>query len=132
MIYIEITDECQNYFKILFSFLLDINAEFTTHTTVYVLKWKSAVLKCQVHYNGNFFWEGPDGENDSVLYTSMLEINPKFSSKLKIVGNILNGEYNMQINNVTEKEEGIYVCANFKNSTLHTTVVTLIMQGKIL
>lgn len=47
------------------------------------------------------------------------------------VGNITNGEYNLQINNVTEKDEGIYECFRYaKNNKPHkVTVVTLTIRG---
>lgn len=65
------------------------------------------------------------------MYTYGLDIYPTFKSKLQIVGNITNGEYNLQINNVTEKDEGIYECFRYaKNNKPHkVTVVTLTIRG---
>lgn len=89
----------------------------------------SAVLNCQVYSTTHFYWEGPDEE---YILTDDLDINPDCSNKLKIVGNINNGEYNIKIDNITEKDEGMYACflINIKHRKLYPTFVSLIIQGK--
>ncbi|CAC5355920.1 unnamed protein product [Mytilus coruscus] len=94
----------------------------------------SAVLQCQVHPNSIASWERRCEKSRSVIYTDGLEINPSLSnkSKLKIVGKITNGEYNMQINNVSAKEKGIYKCVqiNYPDMIARETFVTLIIQDE--
>lgn len=70
----------------------------------------SAVLK--VSPNSKATWDGPNGQSLFVKIADGIDINPSLSNKrkLKIVGNITNGDYIMQISNVSAKEEGIYKC----------------------
>lgn len=93
----------------------------------------SVVLKCQVSPNNKATWDGPNGQSRIVIIADGIETNPSLSNKrkLKIVGNITNGDYNMQINNVSAKEEGIYKCFQINNQkmTARETSVTLIIQG---
>lgn len=116
-----------------FSFILDLESQIATYSTVYVSKGMSAVLKCQVHPNSKVTWDGPNVKSSLDLYADGNEINPFLSNKrkLKIVGNITNGDYNMQINNISGKEEGIYRCyeINKQKMTARETSVTLIIQG---
>lgn len=131
--YFEKKFECQNYIIFFqFSFILDLASPIATSNTVYVSKGMSAVLKCQVSPNSKATWDGPNGQS-LVKIADGLEINPSLSNKrkLKIVGNITDGDYNMQISNVSAKEEGIYKCfqINYQKMTARETFVTLIIQG---
>lgn len=124
---ITIRFKCPIIPKINCSFLSDLRSYFTTNTTVYVSEGMSTVLNCQVDITGFFYWR----KLGYYILTDRLDINPKFSNKLKIVGNLTNGEYNMQIYNATEKDGGIYECNHRHIKTLeyHETVVALILQG---
>lgn len=101
-----------------------------SNTTLYVSKGKSAVLECKLDKQNYFSWIGPS-DRFSLTYILGLEIKERLSNRLKLVGNITNGEYNMQIDNVTEKDEGKYTCVDESNkdSTFAVTFVTLIVQG---
>lgn len=83
----------------------------TTYDIVYESKGMSAVLKCQANLNGIATWDWSADGFDSVKYSDGLDINPSLlnKSKLNIVGNMSNDEYKMQITNVSEKEEGIFM-----------------------
>ncbi|CAG2207352.1 unnamed protein product [Mytilus edulis] len=65
----------------------------------------SAVLKCQVDLNSTVSWNGPNGNYGSIKYAEGPDINPflHYEGQLKIVGNILNGEYFMKIRNVSKE-----------------------------
>ncbi|CAC5383223.1 unnamed protein product [Mytilus coruscus] len=92
----------------------------------------SAVLKCQVDLNSKASWNGPDGNSGLVGYADGPDINPSLynKGKLKIVGNIRHGEYNMEIRNVSEREDGLYTCYQINNQkmTVRETFVTLTVQ----
>lgn len=116
----------------IFLFISDLVAQMTTNNTVtmYASKGKSAVLKCQVDPNNVPLgtWLKHSRTDDMTIYTRRYSINPSLSNKVKIVGNITNGEYNLQINNVSATDEGIYLCIPVFN--LSTSYVKLIIQGK--
>lgn len=100
---------------------------------VYASKGKSAVLECQVDSNNGTIaiWEAYNRTNGFTVYTNKQAINPLFSNKVKLVGNITNGEYNLQINNVSATDEGIYKYIDFSNlSESYACYVKLIIQRK--
>lgn len=103
-----------------------------TNETIYVSEGMSAVLKCQVDLNSTVSWNGPNGNYGSIKYAEGPDINPYlyYEGQLKIVGNILNGEYFMKITNVSKREDGLYTCfqINYKKMTARETFVTLIVQ----
>lgn len=107
---------------------MGIGAQTTTNHSLYVSKGKSAFLKCQVNSKYVFFWIGP---NDDIYTYGLFAINPSLSKNTQIVGNITNGEYNMQINNVTKRDEGIYKCVRGQgnNKSRKVTVVKLTIRG---
>lgn len=101
-----------------------------SNTTLIVSEGNSAVLECKLDQRHDFSWIGPSGRFP-LFFIFGLEINDELSNRIKLVGNINKGEYNMQIDNVTEKDEGVYKCVdgNSKGSTLDVTFVTLTVQG---
>lgn len=111
-------------------FISDLRA---IHITKYVSRGMSTVLECQVDLNSKAIWDGPNGESGSIVYADGPSINPTLSnkSKLKIVGSIENREYNMEIQNVSTREEGIYRCTqrNFNEMTTRETFVVILIQG---
>lgn len=109
--------------KFFFLLFLDLGAH-VTRKTVYVSTGMSAVLKCQINPNKVHV---SSWEQFKDTYTLGFNVNPSLSNKVKIVGNITNGEYNLKIDNVSTTEEGKFKC--FQNSYGYVTVVTLIIKG---
>ncbi|VDI29170.1 Hypothetical predicted protein, partial [Mytilus galloprovincialis] len=102
------------------------------NVTKYVSRGRSIVLECQVDSNSKAIWDGPNGENGSIVYADGSMINPKLSNKrkLKLVGSMDNREYNMEIRNISTREEGVYRCSqrNLINRTTRATFVLLLIQ----
>lgn len=95
----------------------------------------STVLECQVDPNSKASWDGPDGESDSksVRYFDGTYMNPSLSkNKIKLIGSISHGEYNLQIRNVSARDEGVYKCFNshIKKMKAVSTYITLTIKGK--
>lgn len=93
----------------------------------------STVLECHIDLNSKAIWDGPNGENGSIVYADGPMINPKLSNKrkLKLVGSMDNREYNMEIRNISTREEGVYRCyqRNLIKMTTRATFVLLLIQG---
>lgn len=91
---------------------------------VNVSEGMSAVLKCQEHSSiGLNKWIADNGISGSTIYT----LNTfYYFDKVRIVGSVTNGEYNLQIDNVSATDEGIYKC--FRGYKI-SAVIELVVQG---
>lgn len=108
---------------------------------VYVSNGDSIVLECKVLPNVKSAWEiiiPNDNANITTfdelrVLTDGNEINPYISNinKLAIVGNISEGDYNLEIQNVSSTEEGKYRCSQRINENkIREHQVFLKIKGK--
>ncbi|CAC5383203.1 unnamed protein product [Mytilus coruscus] len=85
---------------------------------IYASKGGSAVLKCKVEPNSKSSLDKGNLNDKKMIKTLIVQadgeiINPAIPNmnRLKIVGNITKGDYNLQIQNVSSSDEGIYKCS---------------------
>lgn len=117
---------------------LNVLAGLKTNSTVYVLKGATAILECNVPPNVKSTWDRVNSRSDQrgdiyILYADGTEINtnlPNFDN-LAIVGKISEGNYNLQIQNVSSSDEGVYICSETSIETVpKESKMTLQVKGK--
>lgn len=103
---------------------------------VYVLEGGTAILECNVHPSAKSTWDKSNSssiQRNVIPYADGGEINtdlPNFNN-LAIVGEISEGNYNLQIQNVSSCDEGVFICSHTSiESGILESNVTLQMKGK--
>lgn len=77
---------------------------------LYVTQGSTAILICPLRSsNDAIIWRGPPklsflSKNNGVIEYSTL------STRISITGNFTAGEYNMELMNFTNSDEGLYIC----------------------
>lgn len=103
-------------FKLNSSFFI---AVYTQNVTVYASEGDNVTIKCKLFPNSKSTWDKvkANGKHTVILYADGDEINPDLPNKqnLAIVGNINEGDYNLQIKNVSNNDDGIYICSQRSN-----------------
>ncbi|CAC5420423.1 unnamed protein product [Mytilus coruscus] len=112
------------------------SAGIKRNSTVYVLEGATAILECNVPPFAKSTWDKRNSSSSQRLvipYADGREINtdlPNFNN-LAIVGEISEGNNNLQIQNVSSSDEGVYICSHKSiESGLQESNVTL--QVKVL
>ncbi|XP_052079799.1 uncharacterized protein LOC127717959 [Mytilus californianus] len=86
---------------------------------VYASEGANVTIKCKLFPNSKSTWDKvkSNEKNTVILYADGNEINPDLPNKqnLAIVGNINEGDYNLQIQNVSLNDDGIYICSQRSN-----------------
>jgi len=98
------------------------SATFSTKHCKYVRPTKTIILECP--QNGNVVeWLYSNNTNETFHTISQNEeISKQFGSVI-IRNRTGDGSYDLQINNATTADEGIYRCTS-ENETIHKTVLT--------
>lgn len=105
---------------------------------MYASEGETVILKCKVYSNNKSTWYKIES-NDSKEYQTITpyadgkEINPGLPNEqnLAIIGNINEGDYNLQIQHVSSNDEGVYICSRTRNGTdVQEFNITLKMTGK--
>ncbi|CAC5393252.1 [Mytilus coruscus] len=90
-------------------------AVYTQNATVYASEGDNVIIKCKLFPNSKSTWDKVKSNEKStvILYADGDEINPDLPNmqNLAIVGNINEGDYNLQIQNVSLNDDGIYICS---------------------
>ncbi|CAC5411483.1 PVRL1 [Mytilus coruscus] len=112
------------------------SAGIKNNSTVYVLEGATAILECNVPPNVKSTWD-KDNSNSSkryvIPYADGREINKNLPNlnNLAIVGEISEGNYNLQIQNVSSSDEGVYICSHLSiDSGAQESNVTLQVKVK--
>ncbi|CAG2221412.1 unnamed protein product [Mytilus edulis] len=82
---------------------------------------ETVILQCQTSENRSQWIR----ENTVYGDRGIININLPHKDKLKIVGNIQRGEYNLQIENVSRADAGVYKCIKTIDGNVNTTEVLL-------
>ncbi|XP_076100860.1 uncharacterized protein LOC143070463 [Mytilus galloprovincialis] len=82
---------------------------------------ETVILQCQTSENRSQWIR----ENTVYGDRGIVNINLPHKDKLKIVGNIQRGEYNLQIENVSRADAGVYKCIKTIDGKVNTTEVLL-------
>ncbi|CAC5383194.1 NCAM [Mytilus coruscus] len=104
------------------------------NSTVYVLEGATAILECNVPPFAKSTWDkanSSSGPRGVILYADRNEINTNLPNmnNLAIVGEISEGNYNLQIQSVSSSDEGVYICSHKSNeSKIHESLVTLTLK----
>lgn len=86
---------------------------------------EKVILQCQTFENRSQWIR----ENTVYGDRGIININLPHKDKLKIVGNIQRGEYNLQIENVSRADAGVYKCIKTIDGNVNTTEVLLNIVG---
>lgn len=108
----------------------------TNNVTVYASEGDTVVLKCKLFPNSKSTWDKvnfTDTYRFVILYADGMDLNTNLPNiqNLAIVGNINEGDYNLQIQNVSLNDDGIYICSkNSRELGVQEVSVTLRITGK--
>lgn len=110
-------------------------AVYTQNVTVYASEGDNVTIKCKLFLNSKSTWDKvkTNGKYTVIPYADGDEINPDLPNKqtLAIVGNINEGDYHLQIQNVSFNDDGIYICSQRSNKQrILESYVTLKIIGE--
>lgn len=114
-------------YDLIFKFLGDIEDAVPT---VYSKKNTTVVLKCQFNTSdGNVQWYRLNPEK---TYSQGQKVNPLLPQhkRLRVVGNFIEGEFNLQISKMRDQDTGKYYCSANTNQSIITKAVFLQIAGK--
>ncbi|CAG2197246.1 unnamed protein product [Mytilus edulis] len=92
---------------------------------VYFEKGESVILFCKVNATSWCTWDGPGvngGEFSTFSDRMVIDQSLPNANRLMIIGNISLGEYNLQISNASNEDEGAYRCSIVDGAARQTHV----------
>ncbi|CAC5420413.1 unnamed protein product [Mytilus coruscus] len=111
-------------------------ADILNSSTVFVLEGATAILECNMPPGTKSTWDKANssfGQQSVVPYADGREINTDLPNvhNLAIVGQISEGNYNLQIQHVSSDDEGVYICSHKSNELeINEYLVTLTLKVK--
>ncbi|XP_063431128.1 uncharacterized protein LOC134713770 [Mytilus trossulus] len=100
---------------------MTLSSQVHALTEIIGLVGETVILQCQTFENRSQWIR----ENTVYGDRGIININLPHKDKLKIVGNIQRGEYNLQIENVSRSDAGVYKCFKTIDGNVNTTEVLL-------
>jgi hypothetical protein len=100
---------------------------------VTTIEGSTLILRCSNSSSTHTSWEKSQlTDLHFTTYTYNNQINPSIehANRLRVVGNFSIGIYNLQIQNVSLVDEGLYRCIYVNNNVIHTTYIRVSLKSK--
>jgi hypothetical protein len=97
------------------------------------IEGSTLILRCSTSSSTHTSWhKSPLTDFNFTIYAGGNQINPSIehANRLRVVGNFSIGIYNLQIQNVSLVDEGIYRCRYVNNNVIHLKYIRVSLKSK--